>query len=173
MEEKWKDIPGYEGIYQASTFGRIKSLPHLIKANKDGGTRYTKLYIKKLTVGWHGYMYVSLSKNGIQKTCLLHRVVADTFIPNPDKLPAINHKDGNKKNNHVENLEWCTDSENQIHASMNGLFKKTKRVKCLETGKMYRNSCEAERKTGISSRAIRNVCVGKGNTAGGYKWEWA
>lgn len=173
MEEKWKDIPGYEGKYQASTLGRIRNIPHLIKANKDGGVRYTKLYYKKLTTGWHGYVYVSLSKDGEQKTHLLHRLIADTFLPNPNKLPAVNHKDGNKKNNCITNLEWCTDSENQIHASINGLFKKTKKVRCIETGDIYRNSCEAERETGISSRTIRNVCCGKGYTAGGYKWEWA
>lgn len=172
-EEIWKDIPGYEGIYQASTFGRIRSIPHLIKANKDGGTRYTNLYVKNPTVGWHGYSYIGTSKNGECKTELLHRLIAKTFLPNPNNLPAVNHKDGNKQNNYIENLEWCTDSENQMHTSINGLFKKTKKVKCVETGAVYRNSCDAEKQTGVSSRTIRNVCAGIGNTAGGYKWIWA
>lgn len=172
MQEIWKDITGYEGLYQVSTFGRVKSIPHLIRANINGGKRMTEEYIKNTTVGWHGYVWVNLCKNGKTKTYSVHRLVAMAFLENPHSLPAVNHIDGNKENNLVRNLEWCTNSENQIHASINGLMKNAKKVKCVETGKEYRNSCEAERKTGISSRTIRNVCSGKGIRAGGYKWEW-
>lgn len=171
--EIWRDILNYEGLYQVSNLGRIKSIPHLIKANKDGGIRVTEEHMKTTYVGWHGYIWVALCKNEKSKTYSVHRLVATAFIENKNGLPAVNHIDGNKENNVVENLEWCTNSYNQLHASSHGLFKNTKKVKCIETGKEYRNSCEAERKTGISARTIRNVCSGKGNTAGGYKWGWA
>ncbi len=170
--EIWKDIPDYEGLYQVSSLGRINSIPHLIKSNKDGGTRITEEHIKNTSVGWHGYVWINLWKNGKSKTHSVHRLVAMAFIENPNEFPAVNHIDGNKKNNTVDNLEWCTNSYNQLHASVNGLIKNTKKVKCVDTGIEYRNSCEAQRRTGISARTIRNVCSGKGNTAGGYKWKW-
>lgn len=90
----WKDIPEYKGLYQVSNLGRIKSIPHLIKANKDGGTRFTEEHIKNTSVGWHGYVRVSLCKNGKQKTHSVHRLVAMAFIENPNELPAVNHIDG-------------------------------------------------------------------------------
>lgn len=92
--EIWKDIPEYKGLYQVSNLGRIKSIPHLIKANKDGGTRFTEEHIKNTSVGWHGYVRVSLCKNGKQKTHSVHRLVAMAFIENPNELPAVNHIDG-------------------------------------------------------------------------------
>lgn len=126
--EIWKDIPDYEGIYQISNKGRIKSIPHVIKANKDGGIRTTEEHMKNTYIGWHGYVWVALCKNGKSKTHSVHRLVALTFIENPNKLPAVNHIDGNKENNSVENLEWCTNHENQMHASKNGLLPKSKRL---------------------------------------------
>ena len=170
--EIWKDIPKYEGLYQVSNLGRVKSIPHIIKANKDGGTRITEERIKSTNVGWHGYVWVSLSKKGKCKTYSVHRIVARVFIKNPSGLKYVNHKDGNKKNNHVNNLEWCTAHENQIHASEMGLIPQSKKVICIETGEIYKSSGEAERKTGICGRNIRSACSGKYKTAGGYRWKW-
>lgn len=172
-KEIWKDIPNYEGLYQVSNTGRIKSIPHSIKANKCGGTRVTEEHIKSVTTGWHGYVWVSLCKNGKQKTHSVHRIVANAFVENKNNLPCVNHKDGNKENNTVENLEWCTVHENQIHASKNGLLSKSKKVICIETGVVYQSSGEAERDTNICARNIRSACAGKYKTAGGYKWKWA
>ena len=170
--EIWKDIPNYEGLYKVSNLGRIKSVPHIIKANKYGGTRITKEYIKKTNVGWHGYVWVSLSKNGKGKTHSVHSIVARAFINNSSGLKYINHIDGNKQNNNVNNLEWCTAHENQMHASAIGLITQSKKVICVETGEIYQSSGEAERKTGICGRNIRSACSGKYKTAGGYRWKW-
>lgn len=169
--EEWRDIPGYEGLYQASSFGRIRSVPHQIKANKDGGTRYTCASIKKSAQGWHGYMWVSLCKDGKSKTHSIHKLVATTFIKNPDNLPAINHIDAEKTNNHIANLEWVSVKENQLHASQMGLLGKP--VICIETGTYFLNSRHAERQLGICSRNIRSACSGKVKSAGGYHWKWA
>lgn len=168
--EEWRDIPGYEGLYQASDHGRIRSVSHLIRANKDGGIRYTEAGIKRLIPGWHGYMWVSLCKDGKSKTHSVHQLVAITFIENPDNLPAVNHIDADKTNNHISNLEWVTTQENQQHASRMGLLGKP--VRCIETGISFLNSRDAERQTGICSRNIRSVCAGKVKSAGGYHWAW-
>ena len=109
--EIWKDIEGYEGIYQVSNKGRIKSF-YGVKE---------KILVTR-TKG-HDYEKVLLSKNGVGKTFLIHRLVAKAFIPNPENKPEVNHIDGNKKNNCVENLEWMTCSENTKHAFDTGLAK--------------------------------------------------
>lgn len=172
MQEIWKDIPGYEGIYQASSFGRIKSVPHMIKANINGGRRITEERFKALHKGWHGYLWVSLCKGGKAKTQSVHRVIANTFLENKNNYPDVNHKDGNKLNNNVDNLEWCTTKQNQIHAAVNGLLGNSKKVRCVETNKIYQSSGEAERDCGICGRNIRSACSGRYKTAGGYHWEW-
>ena len=173
IKEVWKDIPEYAGYYQISNMGRVKSISHTVKANVSGGIRETSGCIKKAFVGWHGYVWVSLCKDGHSKTFSMHRLVAIAFIDNPRNLPTVNHKDGNKENNCVENLEWCTNHENQMHAARNGLLPKSKKVLCVDTETIYQSSGEAERATGICGRNIRSACTGRYKTAGGYKWEWA
>ena len=111
MQEIWKDIKGYEGLYQASNFGRIKRLEALLP-DKNGNKHYNP---EKILVPWKhksGYQLVGLNKYGHRKARLVHRIVAEAFIKNPDNKPQINHKDGNKNNNCVSNLEWSTNSEN-------------------------------------------------------------
>lgn len=115
MEEIWKDIPGYEGLYQVSTLGKIKSLPKKWIV-RNGGTHITKEFIRNGEIGRGGYLYINLCKRSKPKTFLIHRIIAQTFIFNLGNKPCINHKDGNKLNNNVENLEWCTYSENHKHA---------------------------------------------------------
>ena len=116
MEEIWKDIKGYEGIYQISNFGQIKSLNY----NHTG-----KEKIRQLDVSNKGYYTILLSKNGNKKKFSVHRLVAETFIPNIKELPMVNHIDGIKTNNNIDNLEWCDGSKNEKHAYDNGL--KTKK----------------------------------------------
>jgi hypothetical protein len=117
MNEVWEDIIGYEGFYQVSDLGRVKSL------------RFNKEIILKFGVDWSGYLLVNLFKNGIPKNMKAHRLVALTFIPNPENKLEVNHKDGIKTNNNIENLEWSTRAENCLHAWGVGLSKGNSRLK--------------------------------------------
>ena len=110
-KEIWKDIEGYEGLYQVSNMGRIKSFQY----DKIKGK------ILKPSLCAFDYLKINLRLNNTPKTEKLHRLVAKAFIPNPENKPQINHKDGNKQNNRVDNLEWCTDRENKQHAVRMGL----------------------------------------------------
>jgi|688.fasta_scaffold68351_1 hypothetical protein len=108
MNEQWKDVPDYEGLYQVSNLGNVKSL--------------YKNFILKSSVDRYGYVRFSATKNKKQKTIIVHRLVAQLFVPNPSNLPQVNHKDGDKTNNTAVNLEWVTDSENKLHAYSVGLM---------------------------------------------------
>lgn len=123
MEEIWKDIEGYEGKYQVSNLGRVKSLKR--KCNVLNGYRTVNEKILNLNKNRYGYVTVNLSKNNKNKICTIHRLVATAFIPNPENKPQVNHIDGNKTNNIVENLEWVSKEENMQHAVNTGLLKFT------------------------------------------------
>nr|UVX77624.1 MAG: zinc-binding loop region of homing endonuclease [Bacteriophage sp.] len=129
MEEIWKDIKGFEGLYKISNFGRIKNVPHWVTRKyykpTTGDHIEDKLYIKEVIInpkkkyyhknrGITDYFYygVSLRKDGKYYNKTIHRLVAEAFIPNPNNLPCVNHKDENRLNNNVENLEWCTYQHN-------------------------------------------------------------
>lgn len=121
MTEELKVIDGYEGLYSASKSGKIfshKSNKFLSQGNPNSR--------------W-GYTYVHLIKDGNQKSCSVHRLIAKTFIPNPNNLPCVNHIDGNKNNNCVDNLEWCTQKENVAHCIASGKFSKMKSRKDVTT----------------------------------------
>ena len=113
--EIWKDIEGYEGLYQISNLGRVRSLARATTSGK---------VLKQMKK--HGYMNVCFSKNNVDKYFRVHRLVALAFIPNPENKPTVNHIDGNKANNNVSNLEWATHSENETH-SYRSLGKKPNR----------------------------------------------
>lgn len=116
--ETWKDIPLYEGKYQVSNLGNVKSLQLC-----NGNTTTKREKILKNIIYGNGYYYVCLSKNGKVKKYKVNRLVAQAFVPNPKNKPFVNHIDGDKLNNYYKNLEWCTQSENMKHASMLGLRK--------------------------------------------------
>ena len=120
--EIWKDINGYEGIYQISNTGRLKSLKRLFIRKNNINPYNKEEIILKLQNNGKGYLFIRLSKNSKHKYYYIHRLVALHFIDNPSNKPAVNHKDGNKSNNNVNNLEWVTNSENQIHALETGLL---------------------------------------------------
>lgn len=171
--EIWKDIPNYEGLYMVSNLGRVKSLP---KNNH-------KEIILKNKITKDGYYETALSKNNKQKWIRTHRLVAQAFIPNPDNKPQVNHIDGNKLNNNVDNLEWCTNQENINHAIRTGLEnfigKNNPKAKSVlqydKKGnfiKRYDTLREAMKETGTLESKISLVCNNHRKTAGGYIWKF-
>lgn len=120
MQEIWKDIPNYEGLYQASNLGRIKGLRRY-KQNHSKLQIVEEKIINQYVNKHNGYVYSMLYKDGTEKNCRVHKLIAQTFIPNPENKKTINHIDGNKMNNRVDNLEWATNKENIIHAIETGL----------------------------------------------------
>lgn len=163
MMETWKDIPGYEGLYQASTLGRIRSV-------------YCSGKILKNNLQPNGYEAVTLYKNKIKKFCLVHRLIAITFVPNPKNKPAVNHKDEVRNHNIATNLEWVTNKENQNygHCMHNVAVCQGKPLaqytKDGELVRIYYPGGEAQKVTGISRYHISAVIHGKRKTAGGYIW---
>lgn len=130
MEEIWKDITGYEGRYQVSNLGNIKSLPHSREIFSRGYKQVVNYKEKLLKPSMGPYKLVTLSKNKVKEYKLVHRLVAEAFIPNPKNLPYVNHKDENKHNNCVDNLEWCTAKYNTNYGNGAEMRKQTKRKLC-------------------------------------------
>jgi hypothetical protein len=162
--EVWKDIEGYEGLYKVSTTGQVKS----IKRNK----------LKAFELKTGGYYNTLLWKNNKSYNKRINRLVALTFIPNPENKPYVNHKDGNKLNNNDWNLEWVTDSENKKHA-MNVLkiqYGPPIKIKQYSISgkliKIYKSITEAAKKTKIHGVNISYCAKGKRNTAGGFIWKY-
>ena len=189
MTEIWKDIQGYEGLYQVSNFGRIKAL-HKVVSHKYAGTKTIPECIKKIQKNLNGYSIIVLSINNKPKTFTVHRLVAKHFIHNPENKPEVNHIDGDKGNNHISNLEWNTKSENNQHAYNNGLKKGSTHLKgktgslcfnsipvlqILSNGKeiKFASATEAEKNIGISRRGISQCARGIQSFAGGHKWKYA
>lgn len=121
MEEIWKDIEDYEGIYQISNLGRVKSLQRNIKHWRGGiSILKERIIMPDIAIG---YQRIELRKNNIGTNKLVHRLIASAFIPNPENKPYINHINGIKTDNRIENLEWCSQLENMRHAHKTGLIK--------------------------------------------------
>jgi hypothetical protein len=110
--EEWKDVVGYEGIYQVSNLGNVKR----ISKTRGVNIKYKNDYILKPMDNGKGYLRVKLTNNGISKRVMLHRIIAEAFIPNTNNKKVVNHINCNLKDNSIENLEWCTQSENCLHA---------------------------------------------------------
>lgn len=126
--EEWKEIPGYEKLYEASTYGNIRTCEGKVTSNSRYETRVWKQRILKQKTDKGGYKRVSLWLDGKNKDYLVHRLVALTFIDKIEEKELINHKDSNPSNNLVENLEWCNHYENLIHAYQNNLNKAAKKT---------------------------------------------
>lgn len=174
MEEIYKDIKDLEGKYQVSNFGNILSLNY----RKTG-----RAELLKLVTTHKSYLKVGLYINGKKKIFFVHRLVAETFIPNPDNLPQVNHKDENKQNNSVDNLEWCTNeynhnygtrNERSAKANINGKCSKTVLQLSLdgEFIKEWDSSMEIYRQLGYCNSFIGKCCKGKRKSAYGFKWEY-
>lgn len=162
MKEEYKDIVGYENLYQISTYGNVKSL------------KYGKERILKPAKTWDGYLQVDLYNQGNKKTHLIHRLVAMAFIENPQNLPQVNHKDEDKTNNRVSNLEFCTAAYNNNYGTHNQRMaeSKSKQVLCIETGKIYHSAKEVQRELGFDNSNILKCINGKQKTAYGYTWQY-
>ncbi len=179
MEEIWKDIDGYEGYYQVSNLGNVKSVDRYIKSplnNQESVLRKGK-QIKTNINKKNGYIYVCFYKENTQTSKRVHRLVAKAFLPNPDNLPQVNHIDGNKQNNNVNNLEWCSQLENIQHANKNGLINHYKRRviqldKDLNLIREWESITEASKELKIERANITACCNGKLKRAGGYVWKY-
>lgn len=176
---EWKDIIGFEGYYQVSSEGYIRSVDRYVQ-NSNGSTRLLKGKMMKLSeavgrANSDGYYVVNLHKNCKSYVMHVHRIVANAFIPNPNNYPTVNHKDGNKHNNSVDNLEWVTYLENNSHALQCGLRKPrgTKVIQMDINGNViaeYHSVCEASRATGIGRSIISHCVNNRVSLAGGYAW---
>lgn len=185
-KEIWKPIKGYEDKYEISNFGNVKSL-YLI--NRQTKMKREKILKQHMTCG---YLKVILRKENKMKNYLVHRLVAETFIPNPENKPQVNHINGYKLNNNVSNLEWVTRSENVNHAWINGLHEKTRMIvkenmkkatnslkKAIEQYDLDNNYIrswdsisDASRMYNISPTNIKNACKGIYKTSCGYIWKY-
>lgn len=175
-KEIWKDIEGFEGLYQISNLGRVKSLTY-----SNQYTTLKKEKIIKQQVNHKGYKCVSIGYKP-RKTITIHRLVAKAFICNPNNFSQVNHKDGNKQNNSLENLEWCDNDFNMNHAKINGLLdNRTQKLKKKinqfslqgEFIKQWESAEDVFRSLKINSSHIRECCRKERKTAGGYKWSEA
>jgi hypothetical protein len=182
MQEIWKDVEGYEGFYQVSNFGNVKSLDvFVLKKNFKNEPVYVlrKGRILKQGVRCGGYLGVGLSKYGKTTSFSVHRIVAKAFIDNPNNLPQINHKDEDKTNNRVDNLEWCDSKYNNNYgthnerAFKNRVITHNKPVYCIELNKVFNSAEEAGRTFGINRNGIAAVCKGRKRSAAGYHWKYA
>lgn len=170
MKEEWKDIPGYEGLYQVSTMGRVKSLSREIISSTGNYVSKEKILTTTGNDGL-GYVRLQLFKNNKGKLVRAHRLVAMAFIPNPENKCDVNHKNGNKSDNRVENLEWATRSENEKH-SYYILNKKrlTKKIMCLETGEQFDSILSAAKKYNTRATCISRVLRKKRKTYNKKHW---
>ena len=164
MKEIWKDINGYEGLYQVSNLGRVKRIT-------------TGRVLKPLNHA-NGYLMVKLSKNSIVYTKTVHRLVAEAFIPNPEHKSEINHIDENKTNNNVSNLEWMTRKENINHGTRTERMSKTQSIPIIainiKTGesKEFYGARECARQLGLTHGNITSVLKGRYKQTGGYTFKY-
>jgi hypothetical protein len=181
--EEWRDIPGFDGAYQVSTLGRVRSVDRIYhKQYKDGhdGTTRHKGRILKQRLNEHGYWIVSIVYKCKSMIFLVHRLVAITFIPNPDNFPEVNHKDENPLNSHVDNLEWCDRLYNIRYGTgiERNLLPRRKRIEQLtmdgEHIDYHLGVRELCLKTGMNRRTIQRCLQNKPRfkSAYGYKWRY-
>jgi len=156
--EEWRDIEGYEGLYQVSNYGRVKSVERREKLS-DGRYRTRREKIRIVRKNREGYEQLSIWKNSKQRTVIVHRLVANAFLPCPGVGYEVNHKDGNKTNNTLENLEWVTHSYNTKHtfAELGRVGKTTMRKLSPEQVREIRSSTESDRQLSEKYRVARSA----------------
>lgn len=189
--EIWIDVKGFEGLYQVSNQGRLRSLDRPVK-QRNNSIQVKKGKLIAQSENNKGYPLSNMSKGNKRYSRATHRLVAEAFIPNPENKPQVNHIDGDKENNNVDNLEWVTAKENTKHAIENGLMKpclnnakrasdiarkiNKKKVDMYDKSGVYIRSfnslIEAEEKTGAKRKGISEVACGRQKTAGGFIWKY-
>lgn len=170
LEESWRDILGYEGLYQVSNLGRIKTVAHW-QTYSNGDKHFYKERIRVPGIGPTGYLSIRLGRKG--RIAGVHRFVAETFIPRVPGKNDVNHIDGNKANNRVDNLEWVSRKENMRHCR-EVLKKESGKAKvpvlCVETGETFESLAVASIATGICISDLSQVINGSRLTAKGLHW---
>ena len=181
MKEIWKPVVGYEGFYEVSNIGKVRSLARIVECN-DGRKRKLKTRILRQSCAPSGYYMVTLHKNGKQKSGLVHRLVCEAFIPKPLGKDEVNHKDENSKNNNATNLEWVTAKENNTYGTRQERARKAiveaqgRAVRQLsrdgELVAEYESLSAAGNATGTHVPNIIKCAKGIYKTAGGYIWKY-
>ncbi len=174
--ETWRDIQGYEGLYQVSDTGRVRSVDRSEQFKRNGKISHRIRHGRFLgqTADKHGYLRVHLAKDGKCKRFFVHRLVATAYISKPDDKPQVNHMNGNRTDNRVCNLEWVSAQENVCHA-FRVIGRKPSRhrpVICLETGGVYGSVTEAAKTFGIDKSHLVACCRGRRNQAGNYHFKY-
>lgn len=174
MKEIWKPVVGYEGVYEVSNLGRVKSLPRWHENGRCGYMTKGKILKQRLN---KGYLCVTLIQNNKRKHCDVHRLVAKAFIPNPNNYPCVNHKDENPNNPRWDNLEWCTVAYNNSYGT------KLERQSKATSKKVYQYSLDGElikiwnsvkecTENGFQGTHVSGCCLGKGKTHKNFIWSY-
>ena len=179
MREEWRPVVGYEGLYEVSNTGNVKSLERTVWDSVRGYYRTIPERILKVGKTTNGYLHVQLYKDGKGKWYLVHRLVAVAFIGNPNNLLVINHKNEIKSDNRVSNLEWCSHSYNNSYNDKGKKIGEKNSKPVIGINKVsnlileFSSAHEAERKLGINNSSIIKCCKGKAKSAGNFYWYYA
>lgn len=177
MKEAWKPVKGYENYYEVSNLGRIKSLARTVSWKNRAGNISSRQDGEKIIapdVLQTGYVRVKFRVGGIVKAYSVHRIVAEHFIDNPSGKPCVNHKDGNRTNNKVNNLEWCTYSENNLH-EWRVLGKKSynsRKIKCVSSGDVFNSVSDAAKYIGVCKQTLFNAMRNNNGACKGFIFEF-
>lgn len=166
MGEEWKEVYGFDILFEISNKGRVRTKHH----GKQGYKKEYR-YIEPTDNG-NGYLRMNVRQNNHPKTIYIHRLVADAFVENPNKYCEVNHKDENKHNNVAENLEWCLHRYNCNYGTRNEKCGGKKQIRCKETGIIYESVKHASDVFNVGKTALSNCLKGRSKTCAGYSWEY-